>query len=197
MRFVRPLLLAALAALSAAPVARAQGIHLTPTLGAYVKANDFHTLRSEAENVDLKHEGAMAVGANLELGALRGTLSYVSGAKLSRQGVTDMDQIGEGTLLLLTGDLVLRPISRILGLQPYVLGGAGIKRNGYSFTDEGLAASFPKDETDFAFHFGVGADFMLGGFGVMAEVGDFVSFVDRKFGRHDAVGVVGLRLRLF
>jgi hypothetical protein len=38
---------------------------------------------------------------------------------------------------------------------------------------------------------------MLGGFGVMAEIHDFVTFNNKKFGRHDAFGVVGLRFRLF
>jgi hypothetical protein len=195
MRFMRPLLLAALAVLPAAPVARAQGIHLTPMLGAYKQASDFQTLKGEAQSIDLKRENTMALGANLELGALRGTLAYVTNAKLSREGVSG--DVGEGKLLLLTGDLVVRPIPRILGLQPYLLGGAGVKRNDYSFKDDGFAADFPKNETDFALHFGVGADLMFGGLGVMAEVGDFVSYADRKFGRHDAVGMVGLRLRLF
>lgn len=199
MRSNRILLLAACLTLAAASGASAQGIHLTVNGGAYRQASDFVTLKHEAKEVDLDAGTTFSLGANLELGPLRATAAYVSGATLSRKGVTGKEKVGEGTLLAASADLMMRPIPRILGLQPYLLGGVGLKHNSYSFEDDGLLVDFKdyKAQSDLALHWGVGADFMLGGIGVMAEINDFVTFADRKFGTHDAFGVIGLRLRLF
>lgn len=196
-RSKRILLLAACLTLAAASGARAQ--HLTINGGAYRQASDFVTLKNGAKEIDLDAGTTFALGANLELGPLRVTTAYVSGAKLSRKGVTGKEKIGEGTLLAASADLLMRPIPRIIGLQPYLLGGVGLKRNSYEFEDAGLLIDFKdyKSKSDLALHWGLGADFMLGGIGVMAEISDFVTFADKKFGTHDAFGVIGLRLRLF
>jgi hypothetical protein len=37
---------------------------------------------------------------------------------------------------------------------------------------------------------------MLGNFGVVAEVSDFITRDDDRFGRHDSFAMVGLRFRL-
>jgi opacity protein-like surface antigen len=192
------LILAACFILGATSAASAQRVYLTVNGGAYRQASDFMTLKDGAQEIDLDAGSTFALGANLELGRLRATAAYVTGASLSHKGVEGTDQIGEGTLFAAAADFVVRPLPRIL-VQPYFLGGAGIKRKSYSFKDDELVDQFEeiKATTDFALHWGVGADLMLGGFGVMAEVHDFVTFADRKFGAHDAFGVVGIRLRLF
>lgn len=198
MRSNRILLIAAFLTLAGASGASAQGVHLTVNGGAYRQASDFVTLKSGAEEIDLDAGTTFSLGANLELGPLRATAAYVSGATLTRHGVSGKDKIGEGTLLAAAADIVLRPIPRLLGLQPYLLGGVGLKRNSYNFEDQGLPVDFKdyKSKSDFSLHWGVGADFMFGRIGVMAEVNDFVTYTDKKFGTHDAFGVIGLRLRL-
>lgn len=191
-------MLLASVALGAAPAALAQNVNLTINGGAYRQAGDFMTLKDNAKQVDLTAKTTFALGANLELGAIRLTAAYVTGSSIGLHGIEGTDKIGEGTLLAGAADVVVRPLPRIL-VQPYILGGVGFKRNGYSFTGDDMASEFPelKPTTDLALHWGVGADLMLGGVGVMAEVNDFVTFTDKKFGRHDAFGVIGLRLRLF
>ncbi|MGQ0562233.1 MAG: hypothetical protein ACT443_10200, partial [Gemmatimonadota bacterium] len=60
-----------------------------------------------------------------------------------------------------------------------------------------LSDAFPENESDFALHAGIGADIMLGPLGVSAEITDFISKdEDDDWGRHDAFGFVGLKLRL-
>jgi opacity protein-like surface antigen len=191
-------LLSAVMLLSSASAAQAQRIYLTVNGGTYRQASDFLTLKSEAQEIDLAADKTFSLGANLELGPLRVSTAYVTGASLSQHGIVGKDKIADGTLLAAAADIVLRPLPRIL-VQPYFLGGAGIKRKSYSFKDQDFADQFEdlKATTDLALHWGVGADLMLGGFGVMAEVSDFVTFTDRKFGNHDAFGVIGLRFRLF
>jgi hypothetical protein len=197
-RSLRLLTLTALLALGTAPAALAQHVYLNINGGAYRQAGDFLTLKNTAKTVDLAAKSTFALGANLELGSIRFTGAYVTGASIGQHGVEGSGKIGEGTLLAGAADVVLRPIPRIL-VQPYILGGVGFKRNGYSFVSDEFAEEFPELEptTDLALHWGIGADLMLGGFGVMVEVNDFVTFTNKKFGRHDAFGVVGLRLRLF
>lgn len=191
-------MLIASVALAAAPTALAQNAYLTVNGGAYRQAGDFMTLKDNASKVDLTAKSTFALGANLELGSIRFTGAYVTGSSIGLDGIENSDKIGEGTLLAGAADVVVRPLPRIL-VQPYILGGVGFKRNSYSFSDDEVADEFPEltPTTDFALHWGIGADLMLGGIGVMAEINDFVTFTDKKFGRHDAFGVIGLRLRLF
>lgn len=195
MRSIQRLLLAILFVGALAAPASAQ-VYITPTVGGYVPASDFQTLRGEARDARIERSATMALGMNLELGALRGSLAYVTGTELTEDGVADRGAIGDGSMLAGSLGLVVRPIPRILGLQPYVLGGAGFKRYGYSYNDDGFSIGFPEDKTDFALHFGVGADLMLGRLGVMAEFTDFVSR-DDGWGPHDGFATIGLKLRLF
>lgn len=54
----------------------------------------------------------------------------------------------------------------------------------------------PRDRSDVAIQVGVGADLMLGGFGVVLEITDHISRQSGGFGRHDAFAMVGLRIGL-
>lgn len=195
MRSIQRLLLAVLFTGALAAPAAAQ-VYITPSVGGYIPASDFQTLRGEAHEARVERSATMALGLNLELGALRGSLAYVTGTELTEDGVANRGAIGDGSMLAGSLGLVMRPIPRILGLQPYVLGGAGFKRHGYSYNDDGFSLGLPEDQTDFALHFGVGADLMLGRIGVMAEFTDFVSR-DNGWGPHDGFATIGLKLRLF
>lgn len=198
MRSCRLLLLLASLALGAAPAVLAQHANLTINGGSYRQGGNFMTLKDNAKVVDLAAKSTFALGANLELRSIRFTAAYVTGSTIGEHGIEGADQIGEGTLLAAAADIVVRPLPRIL-VQPYILGGVGLKRNGYSFNNDETADLYPELQptTDLALHWGIGADLMLGGVGVMTEFNDFVTFNDKKFGRHDAFAVVGLRLRLF
>lgn len=197
---MRKVLLFAVVMLGAAAlpgVLHAQGITVTPQIGVYVPGDDFESLRAGADSIRVDNEGTLALGLNIDLGILRGSVAYASSAKLNRRGVLGQDQIGEGKVLAVAGDLVLRPIPRLLILQPYLLAGAGLRRADYDYEDDGLSDAFPKNDSDFALHAGVGADLTLGPIGISAEITDFISKSDEdKWNRHDAFGFVGLKLRL-
>jgi hypothetical protein len=181
-----------------APVAaRAQGVHVTPMAGIYIPASDLYALRHEAEQVSVEKEGTFALGLNVEVGKLRGSIAYASGAQINQRGVQNRDNVGEGKLLAVAGAFVLRPLRRVL-VQPYLLVGAGLRRENYSYEDDGVADALPADQSDFAFHAGIGIDAMLGRIGVVAEVTDFITKNQYdRYEQHDAFGFVGLRMRVF
>lgn len=186
----------AAAALFAPAAGYAQGVTITPAVGLYIPANDFYNLRDEANNATIEKEGTFAMGLNVEFGALRGSLAYASGAQLNDRGVQDRENIGEGKVLALAGDLVIRPIPRIL-VQPYLLIGAGLRREDFNYEDDGISDAFPDEQSDFAFHLGVGADLMLGRIGIVAEVTDFLTQEPTgEWNQHDAFGFVGLKLKI-
>jgi hypothetical protein len=188
----------AVIALAALPQSsNAQGITITPQIGVYVPGNDLDELRSGAETVKVDREGALALGLNVELGFLRGTVAYASAATLTRSGLTGDTEVGDGKLLAAAGDIVLRPIPRLLILQPYLLVGGGLRRADYDYDEDGVANAFPENDSDFALHAGIGADLVIGPLGVSAEITDFISKnTDDKWKRHDGFGFVGLKLKL-
>ena len=181
----------------AAPTAsQAQGISVTPQIGVYVPANSVSGLRSAADSISVKREGTLALGLNIDLGFLRGSVAYASAAKLNKSGVSGQSQIGDGKLLTAAADLVLRPIPRIL-VQPYLLAGAGLRNANYSYDAQGVTNAFPKSQSNFAWHAGVGADVMLGPIGVSAEISDFISKNSaNEWKQHDAFGLAGLKLKV-
>jgi len=193
----RVLLAVGVLALAALPgVSHAQGISITPQIGFYVPGNDLDSLRAGAQSVRVNREGNLALGLNIDIGFLRGSLAYASSAKLNDQTSTNT-KIGDAKVLAVAGDVVLRPIPRLIIVQPYLLLGAGLRRTNYSYESSGISNAFPKDDSDFALHGGVGADIMLGPIGVSAEITDFVSKnTEDKWKQHDAFGFVGLKLKI-
>ena len=184
--------------LSGMPV-RAQTLSVTPLAGAYIPTGNFQELLDNAGELwEVERSTELAVGLNVQLGSLRGSLAYITGAEMTREGVTGTENLGDGSLLAGALDLVVRPIPRILGFQAYVLGGIGFKRESYSYDRDGFQDPFPSDERKGTAHFGVGADFMLGRIGVVAEVTDFLSRSETgNWDQHDAFAMVGLRIGLF
>jgi len=184
---------AAAMALAAAPT-EAQ-IYITPAAGVFIPASDLEDLEGQAEQTRLERSGTLGLGLNIEFGWLRGSIAYATGANISEEGVDG--EVGDGSVLAAAADLVVRPLPRIL-VQPYLLGGVGLKRQDFSFEDDGVGTNpLPSDQSDLALHFGVGADLMLGGFGIMAEVTDYLTRTeDGDFGQHDVFALVGLKIRL-
>lgn len=172
-------------------------IHITPAAGAFIPASDLRDLRDQAEQTRLDRSGTLGLGLNIDFGWLRGSMAYATGATISDDGVSGEGDIGDGSVLAVAADLVVRPLPRVL-VQPYLLGGIGLKRQDFSFESDGLGENpLPSDRTDFAWHVGVGADVMLGRIGIMAEITDFITKTEEKtFGQHDAFALVGLRIRL-
>ncbi|HUG98104.1 MAG TPA: hypothetical protein VMQ83_02910 [Gammaproteobacteria bacterium] len=176
--------------------ASAQGIHITPALGAFIPASDLRDLRTQAEEDRLAREGTLGLGLNIESGWLRGSIAYATGATITDEGVQNRGEVGDGSVLAVAADVVVRPLPRLL-IQPYLLGGLGLKRLDYSYEDDGLGNPLPEDKREVAIHFGVGADVMFGGIGIMAEITDYLTRnEDDSWGQHDAFALIGLRVRL-
>lgn len=185
------------AAMLAVPaLGSAQGVAVMPAIGAYVPAGSFRELQNAAEH---KREGTLGLGLNLDFGGIRASLAYATGATISQEeGISGESEIGEGSVLALTGDLVLRPIPRILVLQPYILGGAGIKQQDYNYNTSGIGGAFEdEDKRDLTVHLGIGADIAIGRFGLVAEISDFISQnSEDKWKTHDAFALVGVKIRM-
>lgn len=188
MRFRYAMLAAPLFALVAAAPAQAQGrLTVTPLVGGYIPGNDIQEIADGADQVSIDKKATLGLGLNVELGWLRGSVAYASGAKISAEEGESPElngEIGEGSVLAAAVDVVVRPIPRLIVVQPYLLGGLGLKRTDYDWETEGIADAFPEDQSDFTVHVGVGADVMLGPVGLVVEVTDFISKQgDDDFGR--------------
>lgn len=183
-----------LAAGLAAPAA-AQGIAVMPQMGVYLPASDFYELRDEADQVRLEKEGTLGLGLALELAWFRASVAYATGARLNERGVSGRQDIGDGSVLAAAADVVVRPLPRFL-VQPYLLGGVAIKDASYE-ADDDQDDPFPRADTEVGAHVGIGFDLMLGRFGIVAEITDFITrdpADDWKV--HDAFAMVGIKLRL-
>jgi hypothetical protein len=180
----------------AAVSAQIPGINLI--LGA--RAGMFSPMSALAEtgSGDLKLKPGLGIGASLELDLplspinVRANVEAALGAKMELDGEEQGD--AEVDVIAFTGDLVFRPLPRIVVFQPYLLAGAGIKR--YSF-DAGLG--FTPDESDFTGHVGIGADLKLGPLAVLAELSDYISsFKNESTGdsklQNDVFVMVGFRI---
>ncbi|CAN5639171.1 hypothetical protein BH23GEM10_BH23GEM10_17070 [soil metagenome] len=175
-------------------IAAAQGIHVTPAFGVFIPASDLEGIRDGVQTAEVSREGTLGIGLNIESGWLRGSIAYASGATLSAEG-TEGD-IGDGSVLAIAADIVVRPLPRLL-VQPYLLGGAGFKNQSFSYDDDGIGNALQEDQRDLTLHVGIGADLMFGRFGIMAEISDYISQDGNdEWGQHDAFAMVGLRLKL-
>lgn len=183
-------LLPATALVLAASIAHAQ-VSITPMVGGYVPASNVNQVTGDASNIAKTREGTLSLGANLDLGMLRFSGAYATGTTIKNSNKQD---IGKGSVLATTADLVIRPLPRIL-VQPYIVAGAGEKFYKY---DESPTLLSGGNRNTFALHGGLGADVMLGSVGVVAELTDFVSKspATDKWNVHDAFLMAGLKIRL-
>lgn len=189
----------AVAGLGIAPPAEAQ-MAVTAKAGGYLPVSDAYTIPSAVEDFAVTRDAEMAVGGAIEWdwalpGALRAGGEYVTGTRVSLEGVS-ADAVVDGSLLMLSADLVLRPLPRMV-VQPYVMGGIGYKRESFRLED-GAGAALPESYGDYLVHAGLGADMQLGGIAVFAEVSDYfdrqqLDDRDAAF-RHDVFASVGVRL---
>jgi hypothetical protein len=177
--------------------AQIPGINLN--LGA--RAGMFTPMSTLAETPfgDLKLKPGLGIGASLELDLplspvnVRANLDAALGAKVELDG--QESQGDEVDVVAITGDLVFRPLPRIVVFQPYLLAGAGIKR--YSF--DGTLDNATNSESDFTGHVGIGGDLKIGPLAVLAELSDYISsFKNEGTGdsklQNDVFVMVGFRI---
>jgi hypothetical protein len=178
-----------IALVAAAPMA-AHAQSISALFGGYLPATNVQQVTTNATTVAQSRQGTLSLGANLDMSYLRISAAYASGTTIQNASRQD---VGKGNVLGAAADVVIRPIPRIL-VQPYLIAGAGEKFFKY---DSAAVLANGTPQKEFAVHGGVGADVMLGGVGVAAELTDFVSRdADRKFKNHDAFLMVGMKLKL-
>jgi hypothetical protein len=149
----------------------------------------------DASDRESKISQGLAFGASIELDLpaspinLRANVDATFGRSVEVEGLevpgTEVD------LIVLTADLVFRPVPRLVLAQPYLLLGAGIKK--YS-TDGAF-----EDDPDFTGHLGAGADLSLGVVSLMVEVSDYISSLQPVDGgdsrlQNDVFMMVGFRI---
>jgi hypothetical protein len=177
--------------------AQLPGINLN--LGA--RAGIFAPLSALAETTqgELKLKSGIGIGASLELDLplspvnVRANVDAALGSKLELDG----EELGDSEVdvVAFTGDLVYRPVPRLVTFQPYLLAGAGIKR--YSF--ESAFGGISESESDFTGHVGLGADLKVGPLAVLAELSDYISsFKNESTGesklQNDVFVMLGFRI---
>ncbi len=173
---------------------------LIPQVGLYVPANSFGEVSDGGFDgaVELgKKESTRAYGLGLEWGGggfvgLRGNLAFATSSNVPIRGVGCAVCSSRSTMLALTGGLVVRPF-RLLFIEPYLIGGLGVKR--YDFSTSDIGDAFLDDQNVRTYQLGVGGELDLGPLSGIVEISDFVS--DRgaqlPVGRqHDFIVSVGI-----
>ena len=152
----------------------------------------------DAQNNETQLSTGLGIGATLELDIplspinVRGNFAATFGRSLEAEGQGALG--GEVDIMVLTGDLVFRPIPRLVLAQPYLLLGAGIKR----YSTDGAV----DEGTDFTGHIGAGADMNLAGISLMVEINDYISAFQASPGeeshlQNDIFIMAGIRIGLF
>ena len=163
--------------LGAAADASAQILSLTARGGLFAPIGDYDEAQGEADEILRDREGQFTFGGAINLNpplspfALRLNADYVTGSTLSREGVTGgAENEGDAETLYIAGDLILTPLPRIIVLQPFVAVGAGYRHT--EFNVENIPSV---TDGDLVGHLGLGFDARLGGFGLVAEVADYIA----------------------
>ena len=211
----RLLVALALCAFGATPVAaQVPGIslELVPKVGFYFPAADLEAAATAAGEVVDDRGGSLALGLGLDFGpgplSFRAGFDYVTGSEFSYADTTgaNLEATGEQTMLAVAAGVVLRPLPRLVIVQPYLLAGAGVKRYDFEFSDVDTGSDveevFPDSQTDFTLHAGIGLDVGLGPIALVAEASDYVSWFEPEGGdgsdmQHDIFLMAGIRVGLF
>jgi hypothetical protein len=169
-------------ALSVTPAA-AQ-MRLIPQVGLYSQFSEFPKASAGVDEV--KKSSSLAFGAALELGTpdkvsfrvnvLHATDSEIPVGDIGCAG----DDCARSTVSSATATLALRPIPKIILVQPYGLAGGGVKR--YDFTKEDLQneglSSVLSDQNQLTGHLGLGVELSLGLVSLTGEISDLLSKFD-------------------
>ncbi len=201
--------LCALALGASAGTAQMPGVSLDilPQVGGHLPLADLPQAPSATGVAEL--EATLAFGGAVELGLpmlpvnLRAAAFTTTSSSVSATGLGEtVDQ----KLIVAVGDLVLRPFPKIIFFEPYLMGGAGVKRYDYDLAD--VTVGDFQDGNDLTYHVGLGLDIGLGPLAAVIEVNDYISqyqFEDPATGaevgeselQQDLFASVGIRIGIF
>ena len=182
---IRAAALAALTAVLASAPAAAQ-IRLIPHVGMYQQFSHLPEIRAGAE--EIKRNASFAFGASLELGqpdkvSFRANVLHATKSELpltDEFGCPNDIHCARSTVSSATATLILRPIPNLILVQPYLIGGGGVKRYDYTLEDlddEGVRTLLD-DQNQLTGHLGLGAEVNLGVLRLVGEVSDLLSSYD-------------------
>lgn len=188
----------AVAATAAPAEAQAPNLQLVPKIGMSMP------LGTLADNTEIDMGLAFGLAAELVLPRLpfsvRANLDFAREADVT-QRTAAAPVLGQATILVVTGDIVLRPLPPTAVAQPYFLGGAGIKRHDIAI---GPVADTPLRTgitTRATLHVGGGFDVRLGPLSGVLEISDYIStFPDADGGsrlQNTIFGMIGFRVAMF
>lgn len=198
---------ACLLATTAPLQAQAPGIdvRLNPRIGLYQPLSDLGEAQAAATTTAAELSGSLALGLGVEIDLMllpvgvRFNLDYATGSEVqyADDGVTT-DPGVETTLLAVVGDVMFRPLPKLILVQPYLFAGAGLKQ--YDFETSTATAETFQDEGDFTLHLGGGFDVGLGPLALNAELGDYISWFELQDAdsemQHDLFVTVGFSIGL-
>ena len=185
--------------------ARAQGGYLIFQAGYYVPTQDLGVLTDAGFERAVEfgeRERSFAYSLGLELAVSgpisgRATLAYATTADLSVQGGMCPECEASNNLLNATAALVFRPLPSGVPVQPYLLGGGGVKHYDLTSLDE-LHRSPLHDQTRRTMLLGAGIEVRMGPLRVVTELSDYISPIlgdnDVETTQHDLFLTAGLML---
>ena len=174
MMMKRMMVVLGLLVFASAPVyAQVPGInvHVAARVGLFSPLSEL----AETTGGDLQLGSGVGFGASIELDIPFSPVNIRANVDASMGNTLELEddelEGAEIDVVNFTGDLVWRPMPRIVVVQPYLLLGAGVKK--YSFNTEG--GTFGSDRNDFTWHLGAGADMKVGPIALVAEISDYIS----------------------
>ena len=185
--------------------ARAQGGYLIFQAGYYVPTQDLGFLADAGigQAVEFgERERSFAYSLGLELAVSgpisgRATLAYGTTADLAVEEGMCPECESRNNLLNATAALVFRPLPSGVPVQPYLLGGGGVKHYDLSSLDE-LHRSPLQDQTRRTMLLGVGIEVRVGPLRIVTELSDYISPIfgdgDAETTQHDLFWTAGLML---
>lgn len=187
--------LCAFVALAGAAVAPLEAQRLIPQIGLYSAVEAPGSVRGPAGAYDIaKYESTLAYGGAIEFGGETGVGLRVSGlyAPKAETAISGSGCVtgcpADVDLLSVMGSLVVRPLGNVFFVEPYLVGGGGLKR--FDFEPEGFGDGVGQvfsDESEWAGILGLGAEVDLGGLTVVTEVADHFHWSDRGIVNGDKV----------
>jgi hypothetical protein len=198
-------------------------IDVIPSVGLFAPQSDLGRVRVDGEDLPLRQRSALAAGVAVEFPlsaewlSLRGTaglapasdiayLRHVGEESCGHQcyrTIYDDVRITDSRILILTAGALAR-LPRLAGVQPYAIGGAGIKHHSFSRQQlpSGFENVFDGGRSTVSVHAGAGAEIPLGPVALRAEVADHLSRYRLTNAasphanlQHDVSAQIGFRVR--
>lgn len=173
------------AALAPEAAAAQSSVRLLPQVGGYAPLSELGEIREDGVTVleAGRRASSLAWGLGLEFGparegtSLRLHAAYGTDSRIPVGGFECQGCSARSTLLAASAAAVLRPIPRLVFLQPYVLVGAGVKRYDFSVSDmEGERwRDLFRDQSRASAQAGLGAEVSLLGLRTQWELNAYIS----------------------